>query len=37
VLRNTSQEPEIAEYDGEITKIDTDRSQLITLYYQQCG
>lgn len=24
------QEPEIAEYEGEITKIDTDRSQLIT-------
>jgi hypothetical protein len=30
VLRKKSQEPEIAEYDGEITKIDTDRSQLIT-------
>jgi hypothetical protein len=30
VLRKKSQEPEIAEYDGEITKIDTDRSQPLT-------
>jgi hypothetical protein len=35
-LRNANQEPEIAENDGEITKIDRESTDH-SLYYQQCG